>query len=394
MRSLTPVDDGQSHRSPGAPRQSRPGGPGGRAHRCGPQARSSLDPTGTLGTRPDSGADYAYRNAVADVLGPVWRERAAAMRDCGHAGVKMLCLHCGRMSVFPARCGARTCPTCARRAWLMVVQRAEERLALFDLMQLGQAYEGPGAPQRLSYKLLTLTVPVPHDRAQPFDPDALRDQVCMIRKAFRRFWRKTIWGRQIPDPITGRRRSRRDTAFILALEIGQGGNVHLHVLVYGEYVPQAHLQNLWSEVVGEQLAIVDVREARHRAGALRYCLKYLLKAAGSARPRPEHAAAVEYALRRVRRVEMGGALWGATAAGESPVSGEDVSGADLTEAERGACASCGKSGSWSWKGRADPSEVAALGGFSLRRLEAHEPPVAGSGPDPTDEERRAQRDGE
>jgi hypothetical protein len=244
------------------------------------------------------------------------------------------------------------------------MERAETRLAVFDMTQVGQRFEGPGAQQKLGYKLLTLTTRTPSSPQGRFDPCALRERVSVMRGLFRRFWRRTDWGRQVRDLATGRKRSRRDTGFILALEIGPGGNVHLHVLVYGEYVPQAILQDLWTEVVGEKLAIVDIRAARDRAGALRYILKYLLKGARNARPFPELAAAVEYALRRVRRVEIVGAF---RTAGGARRTGEDVSPAEVSEARNGACEACGKVGSWKWDGRVPPEHVAVFGGFGLIR---------------------------
>jgi hypothetical protein len=229
-------------------------------------------------------------------------------------------------------------------------------------MQVGQRFEGPGAPQRCGYKLLTLTMRTRYRRQERFKMDGLLTQTSAVRGHFRRFWRKTPWGRQIRDRITRRKRSRRDTGFILALEIGPSGNIHLHVLVFGEYVPQAFLQSLWSEIVGE-LAIVHVEAARDRAGALRYVLKYLLKGSGSTKPRPQDAAAVECALQGVRRVEIGGAF--RMAAAKWSASQEDVSAAELMEAERGACGSCGTIGWWSWMGRVNRGEVARLGGFGF-----------------------------
>ena len=304
----------------------------------------------------------------------------------------MCCLNCGRVSIFPARCGARTCSTCARRAWLIVIERAEERLALFDMLLVGQRYEGPGSPQKLGYKLLTLTTRTPYSREDRFNVEGLCERVSVMRHWFRKFWRKTDWGRQVRDLTTGSKRSRRDTAFILALEIGPSGNVHLHVLVHGEFLPQALLQSLWSEVVGE-LAIVDVREARSRRGALQYVLKYLLKGAGGQRPRPQQAAAVESALRRVRRVEMGGALRRACTAPSVVSGGEPASAVEAAEVRRGACENCGEVGSWLWRGRIAPSEVMALGGLGLLPEGPGGAIALPAGPDPTEEERRAQREG-
>jgi hypothetical protein len=231
-----------------------------------------------------------------------------------------------------------------------------------------------------------------------------------MRKLFRQFWRKTDWGRQIHDPLTGRKRSRRDTVFVLALEVGPGGNVHLHLLVYGEFLPQAMLQSLWSAVVGD-LAIVDVRSVRGSEGlrgAIAYVLKYVLKGESGRLPRPEHAAAVEYALRNVRRVEIGGALRTVTTADSTSPAAEEPRLQEVMGVRGGSCEACGSIGQWSWKGRMPPSEVLEVGGFGLEfkdqlHVLAHstngEALVAVSleaeltEADPDEEERRALREG-
>lgn len=353
---------------------------------------TSLDSQVTSGTRaPDREGDEEYRNAVADALQALWATRAAAMRSCGAAGIRMRCRTCGRVSVFPQRCNARTCPTCAGRGARLVLERVAKRVAIFELTMEGQGWEGPGAPQRRGFKLLTLTVRSRPERAERFDPRLLRARVRTMRGLFRQFWRRTAWGRQVRDPITSCKRSRRDTGYVLALEVGPGGNIHFHVLVHGEYAPQQALQGLWSRVVGD-LAIVHVEAVRGPGlmrGALGYVVKYVLKGANGGRARPQHAAAVEYALRGVRRVEIGGALRSVSATGSTAPEGEDVRVADM-ERPTGACEGCGAVGQWSWDGRLAPSEVALGGGFGLLDVQEADAPYE---PDPEEEERRAQREG-
>jgi hypothetical protein len=143
--------------------------------------------------------------------------------------------------------------------------------------------------------------------------------------------------------------------------------VHLHVLVYGEFVPQQLLQAQWSAVVGD-LAIVNVRAVRPNKllGAIGYTLKYTLKGDSGGRPDPAHAAAVEFALKHTRRVEIGGALRYATSKQGRGRSGEDTSAADLSDARGAPCALCGTIGCWAWEGHVSPEVVAGNGGFSGR----------------------------
>lgn len=329
----------------------------------------SLDIPGTSGTEwlPDGPEDYEHRGRVADELETTWPRRARALRECGNNGVRFSCKSCGAPSVFPYRCSGRTCPNCARRAASVIVERVEQRLALFDLLGSGQQWEGPGPEQVRGYKLLTLTTRASGDLSARFEPVQLRNSVRRMRGFFREFWRASVWGRQIRDPLTGSKRSRRDTAFVLALEVSPHGMVHLHVLVYGEFVPQLLLQSQWSTVVGD-LAIVDVRAVRpdNLLGAIDYTLKYTLKGDSGGRPDPARAAAVELALKHTRRVEIGGALRHATSQPDRSRSGEDTSTADLSDARGAACEVCATIGCWAWDGHLSPKQVAAFGGFSGR----------------------------
>jgi hypothetical protein len=215
-----------------------------------------------------------------------------------------------------------------------------------------------------------------------------------MRRRFREFWRHTDWGRQVHDPLTRRKRSRRDTGFLLGLEVGPSGNVHLHVIVHGEYIPQVILQRLWSDTVGD-LAIVHVRAVRGSGGlpgALAYTVKYVLKGEKGSRPQPERAAAVEYALKAVRRVEIGGAFRLATSRAHEE-SGEDSRPEDVAESRGGSCEWCGVVGRWEWEGRLAPGDVGAVGGFGLLQLERRVVISAAAEPDPDQEERVAQQEG-
>lgn len=229
-----------------------------------------------------------------------------------------------------------------------------------------QQWEGPGRRQSRGWKLVTLTRRATSDVESRFDPEALREQVKGTRAAFRRFWRLTPWGRQIRDPQTGCKRSRRDTSFVLAEEISPRGMVHLHVAVFGEFVLQALLQELWSEAIGEP-SIVDLRAVRTNGelqDAFQEVLKYATKGEKDPRTQAVHAAAVELAFRNVRRVEVGGAL---RAVKVTPQDGksDDIRPADLHDERTAACEACGMVGEWGWNGRVMPEIVRANGGFGL-----------------------------
>ena len=323
-------------------------------------APTSLDTHATSGTTYEADPDWAVaaRLATAAELGNAWPERRDAMGRCGQAGVTMTCGACGAPSVFPYRCGARTCPSCARRVAAAVADRADQRVAAHDLIMSTQGWDGVGRPQRRGWKMLTLTARMTVECR--FDPDELRQQIRMLLANFRRFWRVTDWGRQKRDSRTHRKRSRRDTSYIRAIEVSPKGMVHLHVLVYGEFVPQRLLQSIWSDICGD-LAIVDIRAVRGVRRALREVLKYATKGEKGPREQARHAAAVELAFRNVRRVEYGGALRGVRTP-ESSGGDDDGQPEDLHNYRVAACAVCGSVGDWRWAWTVDAATVQRNGG--------------------------------
>ena len=144
--------------------------------------------------------------------------------------------------------------------------------------------------------------------------------------------------------------------------------VHVHALIYGEYVPQATLQNVWTDVLGTR-AIVRVQAVRGHSipKTIRYVLKYASKGEGGAFRDPAYSAAIEIALRNVRRVELGGAIRNVRIP-ETDGSGDDVSTPEISTF-RSVCEACGLVGRWRWEGRLTPDMVRELGGFGQRAAE-------------------------
>jgi hypothetical protein len=246
-----------------------------------------------------------------------------------------------------------------------IAGRAAARVAVHDLLQEAQPWDGEGKPKRRSWRMATLTTPAPRDPAERFERRTLRRAAKKARRAFSKWWRLTPWGRQARDEDR-RRRSRRDTSYIMGQEVAPGGMVHIHALIYGEYVPQAVLQALWQRALGVPLAIVDVRTVRGEnvASELREVLKYATKGEGRGREDAERAAAVELAFRNVRRVEYGGAIRKVKIAKTDGAS-DDVQADDLHDAHAASCQSCGVIGDWKYGGMVSAATVAANGGFGL-----------------------------
>lgn len=328
--------------------------------------RTSLDTTRITCTHPaDEPWANDWRDAVSDCLAPSWPTRARRMRDCGRAAVLIVCECCDAPHLVPFRCGARTCPTCARKGAAAIAGRIAARVAVHDILQESQPWDGPGDTSKLrSWRMVTLTTPAV--AGERFEPRALARTVRRTRDAFPRWWRLLDWGRQSRTEGSRRKRSRRDTSYIIGQEIAPGGMVHIHALVYGEFIPQAVLQAVWSRAYGASRAIVDVRTVRgdNVASELREVLKYATKGEGNGRDDAERAAAVELAFRKVRRVELGGAIRNVRVA-ETDGASEDVQASDLHDDHAAHCQSCGVIGEWKWGGKVSADVVAANGGFGL-----------------------------
>jgi hypothetical protein len=140
--------------------------------------------------------------------------------------------------------------------------------------------------------------------------------------------------------------------------------VHIHMLVYGEFVPQRILQALWSEALGEEARVwvTTVQNNASIAKAVREVLKYTTKGEKGSREQARHAAAVEISFRNVKRISLGGALRKVKVA-DNDSSHDDGCAQDLHDHQQLACLGCGSLGPWLWEGPVSASAVAANGGF-------------------------------
>jgi len=142
--------------------------------------------------------------------------------------------------------------------------------------------------------------------------------------------------------------------------------VHLHALVYGEFIDQRILQSLWSRAIGDP-AIVYVRTVAGNSGvgkALREVLKYATKGEKGTRTQPLNAAAVELAFRNVHRVSLGGAVRKVKVANEDSAT-DDTKPEDLHNSHTLSCEVCGAVGNWKWVQIRTAREVEEFGGFGL-----------------------------
>jgi hypothetical protein len=229
-----------------------------------------------------------------------------------------------------------------------------------------EPWDGQGKAQKRGWRLVTVTTRADPDIEARFDPDRLRRKVRRVRSAIADFWRGTDWGRQVRDDGARKKRSRKDTSYVLAEEVAPGGMVHVHALVYGEYIHQRILEAAWARAYGEP-GIVHVGIVKGKsgvAGAIRETVKYVTKAEKGARTQARHAAAVEFAFRDVHRVSLGGAIRKVKIA-DGDGAAEDVKPEDLHDDHTMSCLVCGSVGKWKWICTRSAEEVEAFGGFGL-----------------------------
>jgi hypothetical protein len=142
--------------------------------------------------------------------------------------------------------------------------------------------------------------------------------------------------------------------------------VHIHALIFGEFIAQKELERTWSQVLRER-SHVDVRAISGPGGvrdAIREVLKYATKGESRGRSQAQRAAAVELAFRNVKRITLGGAIRRIKVVADDGAS-VDVTGHDLLNEKATSCSVCGVVGEWVWAGRRSPETVQANRGFGL-----------------------------
>ena len=188
------------------------------------------------------------------------------MVNCITAVVGHECQECGQPAEASGqlvgrgdRCGARTCPRCARR----------RAAAYRDLGERLQRRATPILPG-WSWKMITLTA-----KYDPGDEDdltiaALRDRYTGHRASFRMIFKRL-------QALAGE--DWRSVGGLCAVELAGTGNVHLHAVVLSPYIDKDDMALLAVTAWGGA-GYVDIREAD--AGAIGEVCKYPLKTPGGA----------------------------------------------------------------------------------------------------------------
>lgn len=187
------------------------------------------------------------------------QKRAARMDNCCLCPLYVL-RPGGRVATAPGLCRDRLCPTCQKMRARQLATRLESIICTFD------------AP-----RFVTLTLRSNEDDLS----------TCMTRlyESFRTLRRRPDW----------KARVKAGAAVCEVTRSADTGrwHVHLHVVIDGEYFPQALLSAMWLDVTGDS-SIVDIRAVHRRTDAVKYLTSYIAK--GNGIDRWPHAAVCEYAL--------------------------------------------------------------------------------------------------
>ena len=205
--------------------------------------------------------DELARAGVAEELVAGGDERAGdAYLECHSRLLWRKCQNGHDGVASGSSCNRRICALCARRLAAELVDDLDRSLDALERQKVFQ--RAPGQ----TFKFATFTLRARQD---------LGAGVREIGRAFRQLLQRA-----------GFDRDRRRGLFgaVAAIEIGPHRNVHLHVLYWGRYVPQARLSELWHAITGDSYVVHVSAVHGKRVDALREVVKYVTKLSGDKNP--------------------------------------------------------------------------------------------------------------
>jgi hypothetical protein len=187
------------------------------------------------------------RASVAEFLREIGHYKAAwRLERCGGGYIRVRCKFCSEEARVRFTCNVRLCRDCVRVQSKLALRKI--LVALMWLQKEGRLKKG------WTWKLLTLTT-----RREGSE----RERVRLLKKEFRNLWLRYY------AHVKG-------VGCFYAIEIGNGGNVHLHAVMYVPFVEREEIKRYWEKRTGAY--IVDIRAVRfglHHVAA--YVVKYMLK---------------------------------------------------------------------------------------------------------------------
>jgi hypothetical protein len=212
---------------------NREEGPGAPPERSGGGASLDRDPSASEGSLETTAQEPGEGTEDRD-------ESRSELPDCADHWWNLVCEN-GHVGAVPNTCKRRTCPTCAHRRYLRLMQEYD---ALNDHVSNG--------------KLLTLTLK---------RGDNPRRLVGRIINGFKKLRRRGLF-----DAVRGG---------FYAIEVkppddSGGWYAHLHALIDAPYVPQEKISDEWADITGDS-RVVDIRSLHDPSAGVRYVLGYTTK---------------------------------------------------------------------------------------------------------------------
>jgi len=255
----------------------------------------NLDPFGHPNL--DDEPDEEWRGRVAEVL--IQHQLAAKANrfmECSRYACLYKCKGPEEHDLFsPIYCDLRFCPRCAPRQYARLIEKYEPIV------------KAVAAQRKAGFKFRELTL-------------TTRNTGSLSATQVKQF------NRELKETLKILMADVRDWGAIWCDEVGfNNTNLHAHVLLYGPYIPQTKLAEVWKEISGQE--IVYIKEARSGAKALIHLLKYVSKPPASD---PKQIGLLEVAFHGTRRVHTVGAFYN--------FAGDD---SDNVRSEWESCPHCG-----------------------------------------------------
>lgn len=218
-------------------------------------------------------------------------------RDCGKFFFYWQCRRGRKCFKTVSRCKSRVCPECAR------IYRHRVWTPIYDMLQ------EVNARKRRGFRMAMLTLTVSSNRFDGRMPD--RSDLARFHKEsalfFRLFFGKWQgrWGKT--GKIHEDRKHWKGAGFIAVTEVGfHNNNLHLHAIVWSQYVDQAKLKEAWERITGDSFG-VHISEVRTPKGAANYIGSYIQKVPN--REGFTDLADIAIMLKGSRRLRTGGIFY-------------------------------------------------------------------------------------
>lgn len=173
------------------------------------------------------------------------RKQAFRYEFCGVNYIRFKCKDCGEKVFGRNRCESRICERCARKYANRI---RSKQTPLVNALQ-------PTRTKRLMFLTVTKRI------GKGFIPttEHFRQLMDEFKVLSTKFYPK-----------------KSGSGSLATLEVGRGWNIHVHAIVYGEFVHQKTLSDAWLRITGDS-SIVYITQVRRPQRAVNYLLKYIAK---------------------------------------------------------------------------------------------------------------------